>query len=54
MLRGVTPFEIVRSITGRRTREQVEAYDWAGEPDRIAAVVAEWFAFGPAEQPIIE
>ncbi len=33
---------------------QVEAYDWAGEPDRIAAVVAEWFAFGPAEHPIIE
>jgi len=54
VLRGVTTFEIVRSFTGRRTREQVEAYDWAGEPDRIAAVVGDWFAFGPAEHPIIE
>jgi hypothetical protein len=27
------PFEILRSLTGRRTREQVRALDWSGDPE---------------------
>lgn len=50
----VTPFEVFRSRLGRRSRAQVEAYDWTGEPDRVAAVIDQWFAFGPATTPIIE
>jgi hypothetical protein len=54
VLSDVTPFEIFRSCLGRRSRSQVEAYDWAGEPDRIALVIDEWFGFGPARHPILE
>ena len=27
------PFEMLRSLTGRRTREQVRALDWSGDPE---------------------
>jgi len=53
-LRGATPFEVFRSRLGRRSRSQLDDYDWVGEPDAVAAVRDAWFAFGPAEQPIIE
>ena len=53
VLSDVTPFEIFRSCLGRRSRSQVEAYDWSGAPDRIATVIDEWFGFGPAA-PILE
>jgi hypothetical protein len=54
VLSAVTPFEVFRSRLGRRSRGQVEAYHWAGEPDQIAAVIDHWFAFGPSESPITE
>jgi hypothetical protein len=54
VLSDVTPFEVFRSRLGRRSRVQVEGYDWTGEPERIAAVIDHWFAFGPAEEAIIE
>jgi hypothetical protein len=53
-LRGATPFEVFRSRLGRRSRSQLDDYDWVGAPDAVAAVRDSWFAFGPAEQPIIE
>ena len=53
-LRGATPFEVFRSRLGRRSRSQLDDYDWVGEPDAVAAVRDAWFAFGPAEQPITE
>jgi hypothetical protein len=53
-LRGMTMFELFRSRLGRRSRDQVRGYDWAGDDDRIDAVVAEWFVFGPADDPIVE
>jgi hypothetical protein len=54
VLSDVTQFEVFRSCLGRRSRGQVEAYDWSGSPDRIATVIDEWFGFGPAADPIIE
>jgi uncharacterized protein (TIGR03083 family) len=30
---GAEPFEMLRSLTGRRTREQVRALDWSGNPE---------------------
>jgi uncharacterized protein (TIGR03083 family) len=54
MLSEVTPFEVFRSRLGRRSRAQVEAYAWTGEPDRITAVIDHWFAFGPSKRPITE
>lgn len=53
-LRGVTSFEIFRSRLGRRTLGQVEAYDWSGPSDRIAAVMGDWFEFGPSDVVIVE
>lgn len=51
-LSGLTQFEFARSRLGRRTREQVAAYQWSEPPG--ADVLATWFAFGPARNPITE
>jgi uncharacterized protein (TIGR03083 family) len=53
-LGGVSTFELLRSRLGRRTRDQVLAYDWAGEPAAVEQILDRWFAFGPAEHPIHE
>ncbi len=53
-LRGATPFEVFRSKLGRRSRSQVESYDWVGDPAAVAAALDSWFEFGPADQPIVE
>jgi uncharacterized protein (TIGR03083 family) len=53
-VRGLTMFEVFRSRLGRRARSQVEAYDWSGDDAQVAATIAAWFNFGPAEQPISE
>jgi hypothetical protein len=53
-VRGLTMFEVFRSRLGRRSREQVRAYDWNGEAGDIERVVDHWFIFGPSAQPIDE
>ncbi len=53
-LRGVTPFEVFRSRPGRRSPAQIRSWDWIGADADIDAVVAGWFFFGPATDPIIE
>jgi uncharacterized protein (TIGR03083 family) len=53
-LRGVTPFELFRSRPGRRSPEQVRAWDWIGDDADIDAVVAVWAFFGPSTTPILE
>lgn len=50
-LRGVTPFEVVRSRLGRRSRAQVAAYDWSEDP---GDVLDAWFMFGPRTDELIE
>lgn len=48
-----TPFEVFRFRLGRRSREQVVAFDWSPEapPD---GVIDKLFMFGPATAPLIE
>ena len=53
-LQGMSTFELFRSRLGRRSPEQVRAYDWSGSDDSIAEVIAGWFTFGPATTPIVE
>jgi hypothetical protein len=53
-LRDVSVFELFRSRTGRRSREQVLDYDWTGRDADIDAVLECWFVFGPSPLPIVE
>ena len=51
VLRGVTQFEIFRARLGRRSRRQVEAYDWSDDP---SGLLENWFIFGPSPTAVIE
>ena len=51
VLHGVTQFEIFRSRLGRRSRKQVEAYDWSDDPSDL---LEHWFIFGPNATAVIE
>jgi uncharacterized protein (TIGR03083 family) len=53
-LHGVSGFEIFRSRLGRRSRSQVEQYDWTGIDADVAAAIDAWFIFGAAASPVIE
>ena len=53
-LTGITAFDLFRSRPGRRSREQVRAWDWSGADADIDTVVDRWFIFGPAAAPILE
>jgi uncharacterized protein (TIGR03083 family) len=44
-------FEVLRFRLGRRSRRQVEALDWSGDP---APVIDHLFIFGPAPVDIVE
>jgi uncharacterized protein (TIGR03083 family) len=46
-----TRFELVRSYTGRRSLDQMRAYDWEGEPRPEQLVLA---IFSPRETPLVE
>ena len=39
----IEPFELMRALTGRRSRDQIRAYDWSGDPEPY--VPAFQFAF---------
>jgi uncharacterized protein (TIGR03083 family) len=54
VLRDVTAFEVFRSRPGRRSRQQVRAWDWTGDDDAIESVLDHWFFFGPSPLPIEE
>ena len=43
-----TPFDLMRTLSGRRTPEQLTAFDWDGDPTPYLDV---FFVFGPAERP---
>jgi|GEM_PF-367093 len=53
-VRGISAFEIFRSRLGRRSRSQVEAYDWSGDDAAVSEVIDAWFQFGPADGPVLE
>jgi uncharacterized protein (TIGR03083 family) len=46
-----TRFELVRSYTGRRSLDQMRAYEWEGKPQPERLVLA---IFSPREQPLVE
>jgi len=46
-----SPIEVFRSRLGRRTRDEVCAYDWSADPDPY---LCHWFVFGVAEQSLCE
>jgi uncharacterized protein (TIGR03083 family) len=46
-----SPFELMRSIPGRRTADQVRGYDWSGDPEPY---IPSYFLFGPRTEPLIE
>jgi hypothetical protein len=51
-LAGISQFEFVRSRLGRRSRDQVAAYEWSRDPGH--EVLTSWFVFGPSDVPIVE
>lgn len=53
-LSGITAFDLFRSRPGRRSRQQVRAWNWSGADADIETVIDHWFVFGPATDPIIE
>lgn len=46
-----TPFEVLRLRLGRRSRAQVLALDWRGDPEPIVDAL---FIFGPASADLVE
>jgi uncharacterized protein (TIGR03083 family) len=47
------PFEVLRSVTGRRTPDQVRSLGWEGDPDPYLPVLA-WGPFRPPSTPVQE
>lgn len=47
------PFEALRSLTGRRSLDQLRGYDWDGDPEPWLAAFT-WGPFRPASEPIAE
>lgn len=50
----LSKFEMFRSRLGRRSADQVRAFDWSGDDDAIDAALGGWFMFGPSEVAIDE
>lgn len=51
---SISKFDMFRSRLGRRTLDQVRAFDWGGDEAAIEAAIAGWFMFGPSEIVIDE
>lgn len=51
---SISKFDMFRSRLGRRSLDQVRAFDWAGDEEAVDAVMAAWFTFGPNEIAIDE
>jgi uncharacterized protein (TIGR03083 family) len=47
----LSEFELMRSRLGRRSRAQLAAYRWTGEPGPL---LDDWFIFGPAGSDLVE
>lgn len=52
LVRGLDEFELFRSRLGRRSADQVRAYDWSEPPSD--EVLDAWFTFGPSPLAIHE
>lgn len=51
---SISKFDMFRSRLGRRSHEQVRAFDWDGDEAAVDAAVASWFVFGPSDSAIEE
>jgi hypothetical protein len=51
LLLRTTRFETFRWRMGRRSRSQVQGFDWSGDP---APVIDQLFIFGPSPTDIVE
>jgi uncharacterized protein (TIGR03083 family) len=49
----MSPFEALRALTGRRSLEQLRAYEWDGDPEPWLASFT-WGPFRPAALPVVE
>ena len=47
----VDRFELVRALSGRRSPEQVRAWDWTGDPDPYLSF---FYLYGPRPEPLVE
>jgi hypothetical protein len=47
----VDPFELHRALFGRRSRDQMRAFAWSGDPEPYMAIIP---VFGPTETDILE
>jgi hypothetical protein len=52
VLKG-TPFAVLRTLTGRRSLEQIRQLDWEGDFEDALALFS-WGPFCPADQAIVE
>ncbi len=50
----VEPFELMRSFTGRRSLEQVKAYDWGGADPSPWLPMFSFGPFTPRSEPVLE
>ncbi len=50
----VEPFELMRSFTGRRSLEQIRAYDWGGAEPSPWLPVFSFGPFTPRSEPVLE
>lgn len=48
-----SPFELMRSLSGRRSLEQIAALDWSGDVDAVLPAFT-WGPFRPSSAPISE
>jgi uncharacterized protein (TIGR03083 family) len=51
---NLSSFELFRSRPGRRSREQIRAWNWTGSDVDIETVIDHWAFFGPTATPILE
>lgn len=47
----VDPYELWRSLLGRRSRAQMQAWNWSGDPEPYLQAMP---VFGPTEVPLSE
>jgi uncharacterized protein (TIGR03083 family) len=47
----VDRFELFRALSGRRSPDQIRAWDWTGDPDPYLSL---FYLYGPRSEPLVE
>jgi hypothetical protein len=45
------PFELARAVNGRRSPEQIRAFDWEGDPEPFMHL---FYPYGPRSEALVE